>query len=452
MDKDRRILRNAAVYVENDRILAIGKNESLRKQYRPDLVVGGKKRLVMPGFVNVHDHLYTHLTRSIGGDLNLFDWIDKIILPVITTLNSNPSWMYTAAKHCCMEAIKSGITFLFDSPQIMGKSIDETIRGVDEVGIRGIVCRGGWDIDPKMYWAYPEELYEDPESVGKEMIRLIRTYQKKDGLIRIWGDPDMPLQCTSKMYQVLKSIADEYGVGIHTHAAETLSQVQGCIKVTGKRVFDYLYDIGVLGPNVLCSHVVWVTERELGIIKKTDTKVAHNPICNEILASGVAPVPLMLKMGITAGLGIDDGGHNCEDFFALMKNCGLSHKVNQLDAQVMTAEQILEMATIGGAGAVGMESEIGSLEVGKKADIIIIDMNSPNLTPTLRPITNLVYAGQPYNVETSIVNGKIVMENRVVKTLNEQEILNEAEDVGRELAHVAGLEDLKVAGWSGKTL
>ena len=452
MDKNRRVLKNAAVYVEDGKIVAVGSVDDLKSRYKADQIIGGKGRIVMPGFINAHDHLFLALTRSLGDDLPLLDWLKESVFPAAINLDENA--FYVGAKLCLAEMVKSGITFFMDdSMQYVSfeleKAADLVAQAVKDIGIGGIVGSGAPDMN--LDAGVPEVLIKDKETILKTTVNLINKYNRNpEHNISIWADAGYPLWCSAELFKGLKRIADEYGTWIYTHAAEARDEVKITKRMTGKTSINYLDDLGVLDSNCQLAHVIWIDDEELQKLSKTNTKISHQPICNQFLASGVARIPDMLKMGITVGLGIDDGGHSNEDFFGLMKHCALMHKVNRLDATAITAEQVLEMATIKGAEAVGMSETMGSLEVGKKANIIVINQNKINLTPKLRPVTNLVYGATAENVETTIIDGNVVMENRYLHGIDESKVMEDAEKEAWKLVEKSGLEHLvtrSTQGW-----
>jgi 5-methylthioadenosine/S-adenosylhomocysteine deaminase len=244
------------------------------------------------------------------------------------------------------------------------------------------------------------------------------------------------------MYQEMKALADEKDTWIYSHVAEVFDEVKLVKELVGKRPVEYLDDLGVLDDNCLLAHVIWVTDGEIDRIARSGANVTHQPICNQYLASGVAPVPKMLEKGVDIGMGIDDGGHTNQDYCSLMKHGSLLHKVDQYDATAISAEKILEMATIGGAKAIGKADTIGSLEPGKQANIILFDQNKLNLTPRLRPVTNLVYGATAKDVETTIINGDVVMQDREFPDLNEEAIRETAEEEAWDLVERVGIEEL----------
>jgi 5-methylthioadenosine/S-adenosylhomocysteine deaminase len=281
----------------------------------------------------------------------------------------------------------------------------------------------------------PEVFIEDDDEVVREYDRLIRTWHKKaNGRIMTWVSPvNLPFSSLESIVK-LHELAEKYEVGLHTHLSESKGEVELIRKEYGKDYVEVFNDLGVLGPKFQGAHAVWVSDKEIALLAKTNSRVIHNPTSNMYLASGTAPVPQMLKAGVTVALGTD--GPCCNnnlDMIQTLKFAALIHKSNSLIPTVITANEVVRMATIEGARSFGLENEIGSLEVGKKADITIIDLWRPHILPVFDPIATLVYSANGGDVDTVIVDGKIVMEDREVKTIDEQLTLKKAKEAAEDL-------------------
>lgn len=448
MDPQRRVVQNSGILIEEGKIVEIGEVKDLQSKYRPDRVLGGDqgmKKLVLPGFVDCHDHTLITLYRQLGADLGLFDWLDKAIHP--HALEMDEETEYQSARLCFAEQIKSGITTVMDdsipwfrnsvSRQKLADSIAKAATEVGTIVIQGV---GGVD-DVKVLKDVGGEAFEySPEQAKKDAVELIKKYNEtsKRENSRIWTDPTWVPGCTPEMFRTMKQVADDYHTFTYSHVAETETELKMIKEKYGKTCIEYLDSLGFLDSNTLIAHSIWVNDSDIGTISRRNTKVSHQPICNQYLASGIAPIPKMLKNGITVGLGIDDGGHMNQDFFGLMKSCVLIHKVAQLNAAAIRATTALEMATIGGAKALGMEKEIGSIEKGKRANLIIVDLKRLNLWPPLNPLSAIVYGGIEGDVETTIVNGRVVMEDRKLTQINEASLLEETEKTAWDLVDRSG--------------
>jgi 5-methylthioadenosine/S-adenosylhomocysteine deaminase len=447
MDENRSVLRDSAVLIEDEKIVDVGKADALKSKYHPDRILVGKRKLVLPGFVDCHDHTLISLYRQLGADFGLFDWLDKAVHP--HALHMDEETAYQGARLCFAEQVKSGITTVMDDSVPWFRNTISKQKIVERIGnaaedVGTIVVQGMGAVDEsKVLKDVGGEAFEySPEKAKKDAIDLIRKYNKTSKNVRIWTNPSWLPGCTAEMFKALKQVADEYHTFTYSHVAETKTELDMIKQNFGKTCIEYLDGLGFLDWNTLIAHSIWVNDSDIDTIARTKTKVSHQPICNQYLASGIAPIPKMISKGITVGLGIDDGGHMNQDFFGLMKSCVLIHKVAALDASIIKAQKVLELATIGGASALGMETEIGSLEIGKRANLILIDLKRLNLWPPLNPLSALVYGGLKDDVETTIINGEIVMENRTLQKVEEERILEESEKAAWDLVNKAGTQNL----------
>ena len=418
MDKGHRILKNFSIGVEEGLIKEIDKDI----KGGADFVVDATNHLVMPGLINTHTHLAMTLFRGIADDISLMKWLREEIWPLETKLEAKH--VYAGSLLGCLELIKSGTTCFND----MYFFLDDIARSVEESGLRATLSYAMIDLGDR----------EKAEVLLKEGENYIKKY--KEGRVRAFFGPHAPYTCSEELLVKTKELADKYKTGIHIHVAET--EVENSKREIGMRPFEYLEKIDFLGSNVVVAHSVWVSKREITLLKKRDVKIAHNPTCNLKIASGIAPVPEFVDRGITVSLGTDGAAsNNTLDMFGEMKTCALIHKARKADASVMPAQKVLEFATINGARALGMEKEIGSLEVGKRADIILIDLDKPNLTPLTNPVSHLVYSAKGCDVDTVIVDGRLLMEKRTLRTLDQQEVLKFANEQAKDLLEKAGRED-----------
>jgi 5-methylthioadenosine/S-adenosylhomocysteine deaminase len=421
MDKDRRVLKNFSVSITDGRIEEIA--EEIKGE--ADFVLDAKNKIVMPGLINAHTHLAMTLFRGIADDVPLMKWLQEEIWPVEGLLEGRH--VYAGSLLGCLEMIKSGTTCFND----MYFFTDEVARSIEESGMRGVLSHAMFDFGD--------------ESKAKDMLKKgkanIRKYRGK-GRVRTFFGPHAPYTCSEELLIKTKKMADRYKTGIHIHVAETEEEVKNSKKERGKRPFEYLDSIGFLGENVLTAHSTWASKKEIKILKKRKVKIAHNPVSNMKIACGVAPVPEYLENGVTVSLGTDGAAsNNCLDMFDDMKVCALIHKINTRNASVVPAERVLEFATINGAIALGMGDEIGSIEVGKVADIILVSLDRPNLIPLTNPISHLVYSAKGCDVDTVVVDGRVLMENRELRTLDEEEVMRFAAEEARDLLGKAGKEE-----------
>lgn len=421
LDERERIFEDGAVLVEDGRIVAVGDSRNVEKGVTPDVVIDAREKAVLPGFVNTHVH--SGLIRGTAEDLPLWEWLRKHVDPKHRVLKSDDA--YAAASLCYSEMIRAGITCALDMYRFMDRCAD----AAEETGIRIVLAPYVAD---KPEYDYFESLSDNE--------RLIRTrHGGANGRVNVWVGLEHLTYCSEDAFRKAREFADKYGVGIHTHGEESLEMYQRITREYGKRPIEVFRDYGILGPKTVLAHCVWLSPIEIEILAKTGTSVAHCPVSNMKLASGVAPIPELMSKGVNVALGSDGVKENNRlDLIQEMKFASLLQKVNHLDASLLPANQVLRMGTVNGARALGLENEIGSLAEGKKADIVIMDLVRPHLTPLLlgefaNVIPNIVFAAQGNDVETVLIDGRIVMKNRVLQTVNEEEIIERADKVTYDL-------------------
>ena len=415
MDAQRRILERGSVAIKGDKITAVSKDV----QERADTVIDARGKAVLPGLINAHTHLSMTLLRGVADDMPLMEWLETKIWPIEKNLTAQDS--YLGALLGCLEMIKSGTTCFADQYFFM----EDVARAVEEAGLRAVLSRGIIELDdPKRR-----------ETTITEGERFVKTcHGMANGRILTMFGPHAAYTCSPECLMRVKELAKKYKVGVHTHIAETQEEVDKIIKKYGKRPVEHLDSINFLGPEVLAAHCIWLTEREIAVIQKQGVKPVHNPVSNMKTASGVAPVPEMLAAGIPVALGTDGAAsNNSLDMFSEMKFAALLSKAHKLDPTALPAQVVLEMATINGAIALGLQDKIGSLEVGKKADIVMVDMKKPHLAPLHNVISHLVYSAVGGDVDTVVVDGKVLMRERGVLTLDEVKVLEETQKAADDL-------------------
>ena len=386
-----------------------------------DKVIDAAGMVVLPGFVQSHIHLCQSLLRGQADDQNLMQWLDTI---TSLEFRHTPETLYASARIGLAELIKSGTTALIDMGTLHHQ--DSVFQAMEESGIRAQGGKAMMDLTQNL----PPLLQETTEASLKNSIDLMhRWHGKADDRIRYGFAPRWQLWTTTELLQTIKQEADANpGVGIHGHAGEIEYEIEAMIKLTGKRNFLFLEEIGVVGPNVQMAHCIWLSDDEYRVMAETGTHAMHCPCCNTKLGSGVAKVPEMLERGINVALGSDGApSNNNLDMFIEMRMASHVHKV-RLGADAMPAETILRMATMGGAKAMGLADKTGSLEAGKLADIILLDDGGISAAPMRSfeeddVVKRLISAYQSASVQTSIINGQVVMEDRQLLTMDEKEII-----------------------------
>lgn len=436
VNKERDVFFDGAIAIDGSRIVEVGPALEMGKKYRDAAKVTDLDgKIVFPGFINTHNHLFQTLLKGLGDDMVLKDWLATMTFPAATNLTRDDC--YQASMLGCIEGIHSGITTMLDYmyPHNREGLCDGVLDAFRELGIRGILGRGCMDTGAQ-FGVHPG-IMQQKDAVEKDVRRLFETYHNSgDGRIKIWVAPAAMWSNSREMLEMLWKVTNEYRSGFTVHISETPFDREAARELHGKVDAELLEELGIVGPNVLMVHCCYLTERDMKMAQQYDMKISHNVCSNMYLSSGVAPIPELLKMGITCSLGVDGAAsNNAQDMVELMKFTALQHKVYTKDPLSMSAEKVLEMATIDGARAVGMEDEIGSLEAGKKADLVIFDpLECPKAIPMHNPVSTLVYSASLKNIVGMLVDGKTIMENGVIKTVqDEKKILRSAQKCAEDL-------------------
>jgi 5-methylthioadenosine/S-adenosylhomocysteine deaminase len=451
MNEQREVLEAASVCVEHDRIAAIGTRQDLERRFPTAEVVDCSGRIVMPGMVNTHTHLFQTLLKGLGDDMVLKKWFVCMTGP--SGVHLTPEDAHAAALHGCVESIRSGVTTLVDFMYVHTRPgmIKAVYEAFDQTGMRGFVCRGFVSLGEE--YGIPRELIEDPVHAIGDAREQMRRYNKPGGRIQIGVAPNMIWAVDEKGYRLTRQLANEEHALITTHVAETSFEIETAATRYGQTDTEFLSEIGFLGPDVLAAHCVKCKQHDIRILLHHNTKVAHNPCSNMYLASGNPPIPEMLMAGITVGLASDGpASSNNHSLFQAMKFAALMQKGFHQDATVITAEKVLEMATIDGARAVGLEKEIGSIEVGKKADIIVIDFNTAFMTPIHHPVSAIIYSALGNEVSTVMIDGRFVMRDGLMTNVNEGLARRQAQMHADDLARRSGSDKFKKRPWRSMTI
>jgi len=423
-------IHNATVIIENGRIIDLNKHAKLKHKYPRYEKIDASGKVIIPGLVNTHQHMAMSLLRGYADDVPLQEWLEKWIWPLEKHMTDQD--IYVGALLTAVEAVMGGATTI--NTMYHFREEGNEAQALAEVGLRGVVGHVCFS------WRKNED--------RKALQSLAKNWHgEADGLIRVSVDPHAPYTVDPEYMRELRETTGElnekYGssqtpIMWHMHIAETSdepSKIEGAFKVSVKGgVIEYLDSLGVLENDVVAAHCVYVTLKDIHILKQREVKVSHNPISNLKLGSGISPVSDMLKAGVTVALGTDSScSNNSTDMFEIMKTTALLHKGIQKEPTLLPAEQVLRMATIEGAKALLWEKETGSIEVGKDADLVIVDFKKPHLRPLFNEVSHLVYSVKAADVDTVLVRGKIVMENRKVTTVNVEKILDLAETTKQKL-------------------
>jgi 5-methylthioadenosine/S-adenosylhomocysteine deaminase len=410
--------------VQGDTIIECGPAELLREKYPDAELLLEEHGLVMPGLVNTHTHAAMACFRGLADDLPLMQWLQEYIFPVEAKLNSE--MVYKSTLLSIAEMIKSGTTSFCD----MYLFAKDVAQAAADTGMRAWIGEVLYD--------FPSPNYGELEAGFAYIDELFAMY-KDHPLVSITVDPHAVYTCSPYLLKRLKSTAEKHDALYVIHLSETADEVKGCREQFGVTPAMHLKNLGLLDSRVVADHCVVLEQPEIDLLARHDVKVAHCPESNMKLASGVAPVPEMLDAGIAVGLGTDGSASNNDvDMFGEMNSGAKLHKAHRLDPTVMTAADTLAMATIGGARVLNAEKQIGSLEPGKKADLIVLDLNQPHLTPLYNIPSHLVYAARGADVIHSVINGEVVMQNRELKTIDEKKILAEMVNIGEMINKMKG--------------
>ncbi|MBI3405933.1 MAG: amidohydrolase [Acidobacteria bacterium] len=421
MDSQRRVIEDGALAVRGDSIVAIGPRTELERKYRATRRINAAGRIVMPGLINGHGHAPMTLLRGIADDVELHEWLVKYIFPA-EGRNVNEEFVTWGTRLAALEMIRGGTTTFAD----MYYFEDSIARETKAAGMRGVLGETILGLP-----APDNKTLEQALSYTEEFLKK----WKGDPLIHAAIAPHSIYTCPEDVLRRTAALGRKYQAPILIHVAETKTELDNSLAKNGASPVRYLERIGVLGPDVLAAHCVWLDAEDIRILAERRVGCVHNPASNMKLASGTAKIPEMRAAGVLLGLGTDGpaGSNNDLNMFEEMDLAGKLAKVTRMDPAVLPAEQIVEMATIGGARALHMEKEIGSLEVGKKADLILIRIDAPNAVPMFNVYSHLVYALKANDVETVLINGKVVMEGRRVLTLKESEIVTKARELAEKV-------------------
>ena len=398
---EKDIIRKADLYVEGNRIVSIDEEP---EGFQAEKIIEGKDRLAIPGLINCHTHSYMSFMRNVADDLSFMDWLFGTIDPIEQKMTDEDT--YWGACLAIIEMMKSGTTCFND----MQMNIHQTTRAVKESGMRAVICRG---------------LVGSGDDEGGQM-RLRQAFEERDAArdcdrLSFMLGPHAPYTCDEGYMRIVSEEAKKNHMRIHVHLSESESEIQQIKEKYGCRPIEMAERNGLFDVPAIAAHCVQITESDMEILKAKGVSVVTNPASNMKLGNGFAPVPEMLEKGINVCIGTDGAAsNNSLNLFHEMSLLALIHKGVKKTPQCISAAQNFRIATINGAKALGLSEEIGSLEVGKKADIAILNLNTPSLTPRNNLLAGLSYSANGSEVETVIIDGKITMENRRVLTMDEE--------------------------------
>lgn len=419
---------NGYVRVEGGAIAEVGAGAS--PQFRSEQFIDAAGAVLMPGLVNAHTHLYQVLLRAVWEDLPLMPWLKRIYGAAQAL---RPEHFYAGSLLGCIEAIRSGVTtvcehnFLNPDPQCAF----ETVRAIRESGLRAVFARTIMDTGEIV----PECTKEKPEVAFGRIESILAQHKGSENLTFMTGPNTPPINTTPALLKEIRRFADANGIGISAHVAESKSVVECVRQQHGKKgVVEFLQQFGIPGHNSIFAHSVHVSEDEIAILKETGSSVSHNPVSNMMLGDGVAPVVEMLRQEVNVALGTDGAASNhSQDLFDTMKSASLLQKVHHQNAGVIKPYDVLRMATVGGAKALGLGSVCGTIEAGKRADLIVVDLETIHAQPINDVYSQIVHCAKAADVQTVIVNGEVLMKDRELARHDEGRLLADARRVNIDL-------------------
>ena len=424
MDAAGTCIEDGAVVVADGRIVWVGPARDA-EAWRARAILDAQGGLIMPGLVNAHTHLPMSLFRGLADDLPLEQWLQQYIFPAEAT-HITPQSVSLGARLSLAEMLLGGTTTCCDG-YFLAHSVAEA---VESVGLRAVLGQGVID--------FPAPGVPDPGQKIHTASEFASQWQGRSPLIQPSIFCHAPYTCSAETLRAAKQVAKKLGVHFQIHAAETQDEARQCRQTHGCSPVQYLNRLGLLDPGTLLVHAVWVDEDDIQLMAGSGVGVVHCPESNMKLASGIAPIPDMLACGIGVGLGTDGCASNNDlDLWSEMDMAAKLHKAHRLDPTVMGAATVLRMATIEGARAIGLEREIGSVEAGKQADLIVIDLNRPHLAPLYHCHSHLVYAVHAADVRHVMVSGRLLVRDRRLLTIDLEDVIREARQMGGKIVKVS---------------
>lgn len=421
-NSSRQIINKGSILIEGDRIVQIGPSEEFNDVGVAN-VIDVTGQIIMPGLVNAHTHTAYYIMRGLGMDRILLDWLQELVWPWLMEMDEHD--VYTASLLGYIECLKSGTTCLVDNqnyPKYRPQNYDAAAQAALESGLRVTFACGYSDIR----FICPPDFIDTPEGIEKECRRMINTWHGK-GSIQVCVSPINLLYCSNESIQRGLRIMVETGTTMHTHVAESQKELEALTSRFGKGYIEAFYDMGALSDRFQSVHSVWISPHEIDLLARTHTNIVYNPTANMLLASGIAPITKLQDAGVNVALGTDNPNNN-NDMLELMKFAGLLQKVGTLEPLAVPATSVLDMATINGARALHLDDQIGSLEIGKQADIVTIDTRTPHNTPMHDPIAMLVYSANGSDVRNVLIGGQILLKNGQLVNLDEGYLVQNAQD------------------------
>lgn len=441
LDKKRRIIADGAVFVQEGRIASIGRTSELSDE-KAEIVLDANNMIVMPGLIDTHVHLAQALIRGCADDVSLVDWLKRYVW--VLQGNFTEADGKVSAELCMAEMIRTGTTSFVECMIHTRYGFNGIAEAVEKAGLRAALSKivmdstGYADSDDIMY----PGMIENRAACLDETDRMhAKWHSKAEGRLQVWYGLRSLGAVTPDLFREVVRLSREKDTRMTMHLGEVVDDLRYVKDNFGMTLTEFTQDMGLLGPDIVFAHGIHFDDADLNRLAVTQSNVSHCPSSNMKLASGFARVPEMIEMGVPVSLGCDGGpSNNTYDMIREMRMAALIHKARVDDPLVVPAEEAIEMATLGGAKAMGIAEEVGSLESGKLADIILVDMKHLGLTPNSNPVSNLVYSGSGHAVDTVIVNGRVLMMNKNLLTLDEETVMQKAVEHSQALLERADIE------------
>jgi 5-methylthioadenosine/S-adenosylhomocysteine deaminase len=446
MNRKNEIINPCDIGIKDGKVVSIDR----KINSRAEKIIDGKDKFALPGFINCHTHVYQALIEGIGYDMHFNPWNIRYLIPIIS--NMNPDHARVSAELAALEMIKSGTTTFSDHWYLHTdfENIEAVTEAFDFSGLRSHIVFGFLNesfAGRKSSGKTADVLREDEELLNraKDFVSRREGWHRTTTGLGPGSTEDVGIDLFKKIIKLGKDL----DVTLVTHISGWVEIVSRSLEKHSLRDLEYAHSLGFTGPKSIALHGVWLSEDEIRLAAETRTKIVHNPVANMHLGYGIAPVTEMISAGIKVGLGTDGAASYTYDMLEIAKTAAMLQKVRKMNAEALTAEKALQMLTIDGAEVLGMGKITGSVEIGKQADIILVDANNPHNLKGGRPVPQLVYSARSNDVLTSIVNGKIIMEDRKVLTMDEETVLKRANDYRAELFEMGGTatESLLKADW-----
>lgn len=431
----REIIQNGSIVISGSEIIDIGGTKELVDKYNPQKIITASGKFIFPGLINTHTHLFQTFIKGIGEGLSLYEWIDGISAPSASSMSEEEAYLSTLLGG--IEAIHGGTTTILDFMYSMPNSSlhRQVANGFLKLGLRGVLGLGLMEngeqhgLSPCQFRPVSEALCEWSE-IRNQFINPQLSFALA---------PELPFGITRESFEEIRSYATTHKIPITLHINESEEDDKATLIDFGKRAIPFLDEIGFWKSDVIAVHCIKMQPEDINIFIKNEVKISHNPISNMYIGLGYAPIIKFINEGLSVSLATDGAGsNNSQDMFEVMKCTGLLHKFVHTNPQIINSQMVLDMATLGGAKAIGQEKKIGSLEIGKQADLFIFDPIFPKSVPVFDPVSSLVFSSGSENVSTTIVAGKILMENKEIINFDEKDILKECQERAWELAKRVG--------------